>query len=76
MSTQPRKYTAIMQSLRRVVAEEGVVGLYRGNLANVVRVVPTYGFKFAFNDWFRELVAPGVRAVATTPLPSQAWPLP
>jgi hypothetical protein len=65
MSSQPRKYLSIVQSLKRVVAEEGLRGLYRGNLANVVRVVPTYGFKFAFNDWFRDLVAPGVAKPST-----------
>lgn len=68
MSNEPRRYTSILQSIRRVVAEEGVVGLYRGNLANVVRVVPTYGFKFAFNDWFKDLVAPGVQKPTTMQL--------
>ena len=68
MSAQPRKYLSIVQSLQRVVAEEGVLGLYRGNMANVVRVVPTYGFKFAFNDWFRDVVAPGVAKPTTLQL--------
>jgi len=30
--------------------------LWKGNLANVLRVVPTYALKFAFNDQIRDLV--------------------
>ena len=68
MSPQPRRYVSIVQSLRRVFQEEGIRGLYRGNGANVIRVVPVYGFKFAFNDLFKDLVAPGVTKPSTLQL--------
>eukprot|EP01094_Clydonella_sp_ATCC50884_P025278 TRINITY_DN6587_c0_g1_i2.p1 TRINITY_DN6587_c0_g1~~TRINITY_DN6587_c0_g1_i2.p1 ORF type:complete len:260 (-),score=81.55 TRINITY_DN6587_c0_g1_i2:189-968(-) len=54
------KYTGIRQGLMRVFSEEGVRGLYRGNGANVVRVVPVYALKFSFNDTFKDMLrSPG-----------------
>jgi hypothetical protein len=50
------KYTSIFQALSLVVKEEGVLALYKGNGANVVRIVPTYALKFAFNDTIKGLV--------------------
>jgi hypothetical protein len=58
MSKDPalqNKYRGIGSTLKTVIAEEGVLGLYKGNGANVMRIVPTYGLKFAFNDTFREM---------------------
>lgn len=56
----PPKYTGIRHALARVYADEGVRGLYRGNGANVVRVVPVYALKFSFNDAFKDMLrAPG-----------------
>lgn len=51
-----RKYTSIRQALGLVVQEEGIGGLYKGNGANVLRVIPVYALKFAFNDTFKALV--------------------
>lgn len=51
------KYTGIMQAFRVVIAEEGVLALWKGNLANVLRVIPVYGLKFAFNDSIKAVVA-------------------
>ena len=50
------KYHGIAQTLRLVVKEEGIVGWYKGNLANVVRVVPVYSLKFALNDEFKRML--------------------
>ncbi len=47
------KYQSVGQTLLRVVREEGLLALYKGNLANVARVVPTYALKFMFNDRFK-----------------------
>jgi solute carrier family 25 (adenine nucleotide translocator) protein 4/5/6/31 len=39
----------------RVLKEEGVVALWRGNLANVLRYFPTQALNFAFKDYFKKL---------------------
>lgn len=58
------KYTGIAQALRVVTLEEGFAALWKGNLANVLRVVPVYGLKFAFNDSIKAAVAgPSKRAL-------------
>jgi solute carrier family 25 phosphate transporter 23/24/25/41 len=36
----PAKYTGLWQSLKRVRAEEGFKGYFRGNLVNCIRVNP------------------------------------
>jgi solute carrier family 25 phosphate transporter 23/24/25/41 len=51
------KYTGILQAARLVVKEEGALALWKGNGANVLRVVPVYGLKFALNDSIKALVA-------------------
>src|SRR5690606_13215177 len=50
------KYTGIFQTLKTIFKEEGFLALYKGNGANVVRIIPTYALKFMFNDTFVELV--------------------
>jgi hypothetical protein len=55
MTGSPTKYKGMWQSCRLIVAEEGVRGLFLGNFANCVRVIPVYALKFAFNDSIREL---------------------
>ena len=63
------KYTSITQATRTVVAEEGALALWKGNGANVLRVIPVYGLKFAFNDSIKLLVAgPSKRKLDVTDL--------
>jgi len=50
------KYRGIVGSMRTVVQDEGFLALYRGNGANVLRVVPVYALKFTFNDTFKDMV--------------------
>jgi len=50
------KYNGIVSTLTTVVREEGVLALYKGNGANVLRIIPTYALKFSFNDTFKDLV--------------------
>lgn len=57
---QSPKYTGILQTLRTVCKEDGYKGLFKGNSANVIRVAPSYALKFALNDIFRDLIAPGI----------------
>ena len=51
------KYTGIMQTFWLVCREEGPLALWKGNGANVLRVIPVYGLKFSFNDTFKAIVA-------------------
>jgi len=48
-------YKGIVDCTSRVVKEEGVVSLWRGNLANVIRYFPTQALNFAFKDYYKRL---------------------
>jgi solute carrier family 25 (adenine nucleotide translocator) protein 4/5/6/31 len=45
-----KPYSGVGDCFRRVMAEEGVGSLWRGNLANVLRYFPTQALNFAFKD--------------------------
>lgn len=51
--TEP--YKGIGDCFIRVTREEGVVSLWRGNLANVIRYFPTQALNFAFKDQFKRM---------------------
>jgi solute carrier family 25 phosphate transporter 23/24/25/41 len=61
------KYKGILNTMRTVVTEEGIRGLYKGNGANVVRIVPTYALKFGFNDTFKAMFVKDTSAAPTKP---------
>jgi len=46
-------YKGIADCFVRVTKEEGVVALWRGNMANVIRYFPTQALNFAFKDTFK-----------------------
>jgi solute carrier family 25 (adenine nucleotide translocator) protein 4/5/6/31 len=48
-----KPYGGVADCFRRVVAEEGFVALWRGNLANVLRYFPTQALNFAFKDYLK-----------------------
>jgi len=48
-----RKYNGIADCFRRTTASEGVVALWRGNTANVIRYFPTQALNFAFRDTYK-----------------------
>jgi len=48
-----RKYNGIADCFRRTTANEGVVALWRGNTANVIRSFPTQALNFAFRDTYK-----------------------
>lgn len=50
-----RKYSGIMDCFKRTVADEGVLSLWRGNTANVIRYFPTQALNFAFRDKFKKM---------------------
>jgi solute carrier family 25 (adenine nucleotide translocator) protein 4/5/6/31 len=43
-------YKGVIDCTTRVVSEEGVISLWRGNLANCIRYFPTQALNFAFKD--------------------------
>ena len=50
-----RKYDGIGECFARTAKEEGVISLWRGNTANVIRYFPTQALNFAFKDYFKKL---------------------
>src|SRR5271156_4039647 len=55
-----RKYNGIIDCFRRTTASEGVLALWRGNLANVIRYFPTQALNFAFKDKYKQIFLSGV----------------
>ena len=53
------KYHGLMQSLRTIVAEEGVKGLWRSNLANIIHVAPYSATLFASYDYYKAYLRVG-----------------
>lgn len=43
-------YKGVLDCSRRILAEEGVIPFWRGNLANCLRYFPTQALNFAFKD--------------------------
>jgi len=48
-------YKGIGDCFSRVIREEGVLQLWRGNMANVLRYFPTQALNFAFKDQFKRM---------------------
>jgi len=48
-------YKGVADCFRRTYADEGLVSLWRGNTANVIRYFPTQALNFAFKDYFKSL---------------------
>ena len=47
------RYTGVWNCTIRVLKDQGVLSFWRGNLANVVRYIPSMAFAFATKDWFK-----------------------
>ena len=52
-----RKYDGILECFRRTSKNEGIVSLWRGNTANVIRYFPTQALNFAFRDTYKSMFA-------------------
>ncbi|KAK3939270.1 ADP ATP carrier protein [Diplogelasinospora grovesii] len=50
-----RRYNGIVDCFRRTTADEGIMALWRGNTANVIRYFPTQALNFAFRDKFKQM---------------------
>jgi len=53
-----KKYKGIIDCFGRVVREQGLITLWRGNFVNVIRYFPTQALNFAFKDTFRKYLCP------------------
>lgn len=49
------KYNGIGDCFKRTTADEGIVSLWRGNTANVIRYFPTQALNFAFRDTYKSM---------------------
>jgi len=49
------RYAGIGDCFARTIRDEGVISLWRGNTANVIRYFPTQALNFAFKDKFKTL---------------------
>lgn len=48
-------YKGIMDCFTRTIKNEGLLSLWRGNTANVIRYFPTQALNFAFRDKFKRM---------------------
>lgn len=46
----------ILQTISTIVRNEGILGLWRGNVVNMVRIIPARGVLFASNDIYKDLL--------------------
>merc|ERR1711907_851442 len=53
-----QQYNGIGDCFGRVVKEQGVMALWRGNLANVIRYFPTQALNFACKDTYKKWFCP------------------
>ena len=53
-----QQYKGIGDCFGRVVSEQGVMALWRGNLANVIRYFPTQALNFACKDTYKKYLCP------------------
>ena len=56
----------ILGVTKRILMEDGPIGFFRGNTANVARIIPTKGILFVCNDYYRTVF--GVTTVDPEPL--------
>jgi hypothetical protein len=62
MAVDPTLYSSMINCMRHVVQKEGISGLWRGNVLNIVRIYPQGGISFLLKDtaslfypkWFQE----------------------
>jgi len=55
LSGEVLPYTGIINCFSRVVKEQGISALWRGNVTNIIRYFPTQAFNFAFKDSIKSL---------------------
>ncbi|XP_076871982.1 ADP/ATP translocase 1-like [Brachyhypopomus gauderio] len=58
--TADKHYKGIIDCAVRIPREQGFLSFWRGNLANVIRYIPTQGLNFAFKDRYKKFFLHGV----------------
>ncbi len=53
-----QRYNGIGDCFGRVIKEQGIGSLWRGNLANVIRYFPTQALNFACKDFYKKTLCP------------------
>lgn len=56
------KYTSNLDCLKRVYKEQGVLSFWRGNLANVVRYVPSFALNYSLKEFINKYFNKGINA--------------
>lgn len=51
-----KRYKGIGNCFSRVLKEEGIKELWRGNLANIIRYFPTQALNFALKDFYKTVL--------------------
>jgi len=55
-----QRYKGIVDCFSRVTKEQGMLSLWRGNFANVLRYFPTQALNFAFKDTYKNIFMKGI----------------
>lgn len=58
ISGKVKRYDGVADCMKRVIAEQGVKSLWRGNLVNCLRYAPQQGSALAFNDLINNKIFP------------------
>lgn len=61
MSVDPTEYPTMFSALRKVFKNEGIAGLWRGNVLNVIRIMPQGAISFFTKDALRDLMPDPLR---------------
>jgi solute carrier family 25 phosphate transporter 23/24/25/41 len=48
-----KKYDGIYSSFKKIYVEDGILGYWRGNGANVIKVIPEIGFRFLMFEYLK-----------------------
>ncbi|GAB5355356.1 hypothetical protein AAMO2058_000198800 [Amorphochlora amoebiformis] len=66
-----KKYKGPIDAMIRIPQEQGFMSFWRGNTANCIRIMPTYGIRFFLFDHFQRLCGRGYEGSNKLPLHRQ-----
>ena len=56
MYYETRNYSGIFESYKHIYKNEGFKGYFRGNIANLIRIIPAYSLKFPLNEFYKSRI--------------------